>query len=107
VFQVIESRNIPDWKEFLSVKEKKQTRHLWCKLSTKGQNQATKELGKRHFRTASLDLIYKTSSLYHLHGTFLCRTVCEFFLALSQSQNWKHLNTWMPKHTWNANLVKS
>jgi hypothetical protein len=31
-------------------------------LSTKGQNPATKKLGKLHFRTASLDLIYKISS---------------------------------------------
>jgi hypothetical protein len=28
-------------------------------LSTKGQIPATEELGKLHFRTASLDLIYK------------------------------------------------
>jgi hypothetical protein len=27
--------------------------HLRCKLSTKGQNPATKELGKHHFRTAA------------------------------------------------------
>jgi hypothetical protein len=44
--------------------------YLWCKLSTKGQNPAKKELGKLHFRTTSLDLIYKISSLYHLHGTW-------------------------------------
>jgi hypothetical protein len=31
-------------------------------LSTKGQIPATKELGKLHFRTAALDLIYKKSA---------------------------------------------
>jgi hypothetical protein len=66
VFQVIEGRNIPDWKKFIYVKENKQA-------STKGQNPATKELGKLLFRTAALDMIYKISSLYHLHGTWTPR----------------------------------
>jgi hypothetical protein len=40
------------------------------KKNLHGQNPAMKELGKLHFRTVSLDLIYKISSLYHLHGTW-------------------------------------
>jgi hypothetical protein len=51
--------------------------YLWCKLSTKGQIPATEELGKLHFRTASLDLIYKISSLYHLHGRLEEISICQ------------------------------
>jgi hypothetical protein len=44
---------------------------LASKLSTKGKKPAAKKLGKLHFRTASLDLIYKISSLNNLHGSLL------------------------------------
>jgi endonuclease IV len=44
--------------------------HPPCLMNICTQNPATKELGKVHFRTAALDLIYKISSLYHLHGTW-------------------------------------
>jgi hypothetical protein len=61
--------------------------YLWCKLSTKGQNPATKELGKLHFRTASLDLIYKNSSLYHLQGEKMCGNFVNSALSVGQSVN--------------------
>jgi hypothetical protein len=123
VFQVIEGRNIPDWKKFLSVKENKQALinffgdsivkfnqsnplvppgnlyyidpstelvpcYLWCKLSTKGQNPATKELGKFHFRTASLDLIGPTGCdlLSAVNeGEKKCRNLVNSALSVGQS----------------------
>jgi hypothetical protein len=41
--------------------------HMNAKTSLKCKSDET---GENHFRTASLDLIYKISSLYHLHGTW-------------------------------------
>jgi hypothetical protein len=75
VFQVIEGRIIPDWKKFLSVKENKQAlKNVFgdfiVKFNQSNPLVPPKELGKLHFRTASLDQIYKMSSLYHLHGTW-------------------------------------
>jgi hypothetical protein len=50
--------------------------------------------------------------LYFSSSMDACRNIHEtkrvgLYVKPYLSQNWKHLNTWMPKHPWNANLVKS
>jgi hypothetical protein len=54
-------------------------------LSTKGQNPATKELGKLHFRTASLGLIYKNSSLYQENKQALINFFGDITVKFNQS----------------------